>query len=396
MPLYLYNTLTRQKEEFVPINKNEVGVYTCGPTVYNFVHIGNLRTFLFEDILVRYLRYKGYRVKHIMNITDVDDKTIRNSQKENVSLKEFTDRYANAFFEDIKTLSISPASHYPRATDPLYISEMVLLVKKLLEKGYAYKSEGSVYFSIKKFKDYGKLAHLDMDGLSAGASGRVSSDEYDKENVSDFVLWKAYNENDGDVFWETELGKGRPGWHLECSAMSIKNLGETFDIHTGGIDNCFPHHENEIAQSESATDKKFVKYWMHSAFLNIDNEKMAKSAGNFFTLRDLIAQGLKPDAIRYALISAHYRMPLNFSNDLLNQSSSAIRRVKDFMSRMGKVKYDADENEELSKLVDRAFLDFEIAMDDDLNISQALAVLFEIIKTLIWQEKKSVQETQKT
>ncbi len=383
MSLKIYNTMTRKKEDFKPVNEGEVNIYTCGPTVYNYVHIGNLRAFLFEDVLVRYLRFKGFYVNHIMNLTDVDDKTIRDSQEANMSLNDFTTKYANAFFEDIKTLGVLPASFYPRATE--HIKEMADIVKTLLDKGYAYKADdGSVYYKISEFKNYGMLSNLDKQGLEAGRSGRVSSDEYDKDNISDFVLWKAYSEKDGDVFWDDfknqGLVKGRPGWHIECSAMSMKYLGETLDIHTGGIDNCFPHHENEIAQSEAYSGKKFVNYWMHCAFLNIDKEKMAKSKGNFYTLRDLVEKGFKAQAIRYALISAHYRMPLNFSEELVEQSHSAIKRVRDFISRMENIGYNIPENSDLQYAIDHAYLKFEDAMDDDLNISEAFASLFELIK----------------
>lgn len=391
MALKIFNTMTRKKEDFKELEDGIVTIYTCGPTVYNYVHIGNLRAFLFEDILVRYLRYKGYYVRHVMNITDVDDKTIRDSKKENLSLKEFTTKYSKAFFEDIKTLGVLPASFYPRATDN--VKEMVDIIKTLMKNEYAYKAEdGSIYFSISKFKNYGKLSNLDIKGLEAGRSGRINSDEYEKDNISDFVLWKSYTEKDGDVYWDEyeDIGipKGRPGWHIECSAMSMKYLGKSFDIHTGGIDNCFPHHENEIAQSECATNEKYVNYWMHCAFLNIDNEKMAKSAGNFYTLRDLLEKGYAPEAIRYALISAHYRMPLNFSDDLIKQSASAIRRIKDFLNRMEKIDYDKDEDNDLAILVDDAYIKFEKAMDDDLNISEAFAVLFNVIKEFNKNEDK--------
>ncbi len=383
MSLVIYNTMTRKKEKFIPLQPGEVKIYTCGPTVYNYVHIGNLRAFLFEDILVRYLRYLKYKVIHVMNLTDVDDKTIRNSIKENMSLKEFTNKYSEAFFEDIKTLGILPASVYPRATE--HVDGMADIIKTLMDKGYAYKAEdNSIYFSISKFNSYGKLAHLDFNGMEAGRSGRVNSDEYDKDNVSDFVLWKSYDDDDGEVYWDNyaHLGipKGRPGWHIECSAMSREYLGETFDIHTGGIDNCFPHHENEIAQSEAAHSKEYVKYWMHCAFLNIDNEKMAKSAGNFYTLRDLLKLSYKPQAIRYALISAHYRMPLNFSLTLLDQSAASIKRVRDFVTRMQYVKYSVPENQQLTQIISHSYSKFESAMNDDLNTSEAFAALFELMK----------------
>ena len=266
----LFNTLTRQKEEFTPIEPGKVGMYTCGPTVYDYAHIGNFRAFVFEDLLKRWLQHRGFQVKHVMNLTDVDDKTIKGSQKQAKPLREYTDFYASAFFEDIKALNIEPATVYPRATD--HVPEMVTIIKTLLAKGIAYRGEdGSIYFAISKFPDYGKLSHLKMAELKAGA--RVSQDEYAKEEAQDFALWKAYTAEDGDVYWETELGKGRPGWHIECSAMSMKYLGETFDIHCGGVDNMFPHHENEIAQSEGATGKPFVLYWMHNEHLLVEAKK---------------------------------------------------------------------------------------------------------------------------
>jgi cysteinyl-tRNA synthetase len=269
-PIRLFNTLSRKKETFTPIKKGQVEMYTCGPTVYDYAHIGNFRAFLFEDLLKRWLQYKGYKVTHVMNLTDIDDKTIKGSQKQGIPLRQYTDFYAKAFFEDIKALNIAPADVYPRATD--HIEEMVQIIKTLLAKGVAYKGEdGSIYFSVAKFPEYGKLSHLKVGELKAGA--RVSQDEYAKEEAQDFALWKAWTPEDGDVFWETELGKGRPGWHIECSAMSTKYLGETFDIHCGGIDNMFPHHENEIAQSEAATGKTFVNYWMHNEHLQVEGKK---------------------------------------------------------------------------------------------------------------------------
>ncbi|HEO66240.1 MAG TPA: cysteine--tRNA ligase, partial [Spirochaetes bacterium] len=325
MSLRFFNTLTRKKEDFVPINEREVSIYTCGPTVYNYIHIGNLRTFLFEDILVRYLKYKGYEVHQIMNLTDVDDKTIRNSIQQNVSLNDYTQKFKEAFFKDIQTLNITPAEKYPCATD--HIDEMITLIHQLEENGMAYRSEGSIYFSINKFNEYGKLAHLDRDNLKAGASGRVSNDEYEKENIGDFVLWKAYTPEDGDVYWDTSLGKGRPGWHIECSAMSMKYLGETFDIHTGGVDNIFPHHENEIAQSEGVTEKPFVHYWLHSEFLNISGEKSSKSKGNVIYLQDLLDKGFSKEVIRFSLIQSHYRSKVNYSEDILGQAKSTLEGI---------------------------------------------------------------------
>lgn len=374
-----YNTLSRKKEPFSSIEENHAKIYTCGPTVYNYVHIGNLRTFMFEDLLVRYLRFKGYTVTQVMNLTDVDDKTIKGSQKENISLNDYTKKYKEAFFEDIKTLNISKAQNYPAATE--HINEMVLMVKTLLEKGFAYKADdNSIYFSIKKFKEYGKLSGMKAEDLKVGGGGRVNADEYSKDEARDFVLWKAYDEDDKDVYWETELGKGRPGWHLECSAMSRKYLGNHFDIHCGGIDNAFPHHENEIAQSEAANGEKFVNYWMHSAFLQINSEKMAKSKGNFFTLRELLEKGYDAKVIRYALLSTHYRQPLNFSSDLLKQSQSALNRLQEFISNLKAVSKETDDLTDFDSLIKESRENFISFMDDDLNISPALASIFDFIR----------------
>jgi len=290
MALRFFNTITRKKEEFVSIEPGKVGMYTCGPTVYDYAHIGNFRTYMFEDLLRRYLEYKGYEVTQVMNITDVDDKTIAGSRAKKVSLSEYTKKYIDAFFDDLDTLNIERADFYPEATT--HIKEMVELVKKLLDKGFAYRSDGDIYFKLSSFKDYGKLSKMKLENLKIGA--RVGKDEYEKEEASDFALWKGWDEKDGDVFWETEIGKGRPGWHIECSAMSMKYLGEHFDIHTGGIDNMFPHHENEIAQSESATGKKFVNFWLHSLHLIVEGKKMSKSLGNIYTLRDILEKGYNP------------------------------------------------------------------------------------------------------
>lgn len=299
MTMQVYNSLSRSKEELRTIEPGHVKLYTCGPTVYNFAHIGNFRAYTFEDVLRRALLFNGFRVTQVMNLTDVDDKTIRGSLAAGVPLKSFTQPYIQAFFDDLKTLNIQPAEHYPAATD--HIAEMIALVAKLFERGLAYTSEdGSVYFSVGKLQGYGKLAHLDRENLRAGA--RVAQDEYEKESYGDFALWKGWDASDGDVVWESPWGRGRPGWHLECSAMSMRYLGETFDLHTGGIDNLFPHHENEIAQAEGATGKPFVTYWMHCAHLRVNGEKMSKSLGNFFTLRDLVDKGWSGREIRTVLI----------------------------------------------------------------------------------------------
>jgi len=374
--IYFFNTLTRRKEKFVPLEKGKVKMYTCGPTVYDFAHIGNFRAFVFEDLLRRWLEYCGYKVIHVMNITDVDDKTIAAARKRGISLREYTEHYTRAFFEDITALNIEKAHYYPRATE--HIPEMVALIKKLLEKGYAYRGEdGSIYYDISKFKDYGKLSKIRVKELKPGA--RVKVDEYGKEEAHDFALWKAWDEEDGDVFWETELGKGRPGWHIECSAMSMKYLGETFDIHCGGVDNIFPHHENEIAQSEAATGKQFVRYWLHNEYLLVEGRKMSKRFGNYYTLRDLLAKGYDPKAIRYLLMSTHYRQQLNFTFEGLEAAKNAVDRLTNFVYRL----LDADGEgcgEKIGLLMENVQKRFEEAMCDDLNIAVALAAIFNFVR----------------
>jgi cysteinyl-tRNA synthetase len=373
--LKFYNSLTGAKEEFRPLEEGRVRFYTCGPTVYDYAHVGNFRTFVFQDLLRRYLRYRNYRVKHVMNITDVDDKTIQNARKQGVSLKEYTAKYTEAFLEDSRTLRIEPPDIMPRATD--HIPEMVQLIRTLEEKGFTYRKEGSIYFSISRFEEYGKLSKADFSGVQSGA--RVDADKYDKENARDFVLWKAPKE--GEDFWETEIGPGRPGWHIECSAMSMKYLGETFDIHCGGADLVFPHHENEIAQSECATGKQFVRYWIHPEFLIVEGEKMSKSLGNFHTLRDLIARGHSPESIRYLLLSSHYRKQLNFTADGLKQAEASIRRLQDFLLRMNEIAKPEDPSPGFTEEVGKARARFIEAMDDDINTSAALAVLFDFVRT---------------
>src|SRR4030066_1169153 len=325
MSLVFFNTLTRKKEEFVPLETGKVRVYTCGPTVYDYPHIGNYRTFLFEELLRRYLKYKGFQVTQVMNLTDIDDKIIIGSQKKGISLDEYTAPYKKIFFEDLNTLNAEASEFYPEATK--HIKEMVKIIKKLLGKKHAYEIEGSIYFKISTFPEYGKLSKMNLEELKVGT--RVKADEYEKEQVSDFALWKAWDEKDGDIFWETEIGKGRPGWHIECSAMSMKYLGPHFDIHTGGVDNIFPHHENEIAQSQPATEQKFVNYWLHSAHLLVEGRRMAKSFGNFYTLRDLLKQGWNPSVVRYLLIGTHYRQQLNFTLEGLEASKNGLQRLYD-------------------------------------------------------------------
>jgi cysteinyl-tRNA synthetase len=373
-----FNTLTRQKENFNPINPNEVRMYTCGPTVYDYAHIGNFRAFLFEDLLKRWLKHRGFKVTHVMNLTDVDDKTILGSKKQQIPLRQYTEFYAKAFFEDAKALNIEPADHYPRATE--HIPEMTTLIKKLIDKGYAYKGEdNSTYYAINKFKDYGKLSKIRIQDLKKGA--RVKTDEYAKEEAQDFALWKAWTTEDGDVFWETELGKGRPGWHIECSAMSMKYLGETFDIHCGGVDNIFPHHENEIAQSEAATGKKFVNYWLHNEHLLVEGKRMAKRFGNFYTLRDLLKKGCDPKAIRFLLLSTNYRQQFNFTFEGLDAAKSAIDRLANVMRRLQDANGEG-KGENLAKLLSKVQSCFGEAMDDDLNVNAAFAVLFDFIRDI--------------
>ncbi|MBW2978483.1 cysteine--tRNA ligase [Candidatus Woesearchaeota archaeon] len=380
MAFKIYNTLSREKELFKPIKKGHVNMYICGPTVYNFPHIGNYRAYVAGDLLNRYLKYLGYKVKFVQNLTDVDDKTIRDSQKQKVSLQKFTQPFIDGFFQDLKTLNILPADVYPRATE--HIKDMVDTIKKLQENGLAYKvDKGDIYFSINKFNEYGKLAHLNKEQLKSGASGRVSADEYDKENPRDFALWKAWTEEDGDVFWETELGKGRPGWHIECSSMSVKYLGQPFDIHGGGVDLIFPHHENEIAQAEGAEKKKFVNYWFHNEWLLVESQKMSKSAGNFYNLRHILDKGYHPLAVRYLLLATHYRQQLNFTFDALKGARSSLQRIWDFMKKLDEC--DSSENsEKVQPIIDKAVKLFEDNLNNDLEISGALSAVFDLIKEI--------------
>lgn len=376
----IYNTMSRSLEELVPLNGRHVRMYTCGPTVYNYAHIGNYRAYMFEDLLRRWLKYKGFTVTQVQNLTDVDDKTIRGSRETGLPLREYTQKYKDAFFEDLKTLNIEPAEHYPAATD--CIPEMIAIIEKLFAKGLAYLSDdGSVYFPIDKFPEYGKLAHLDRDGMRAGA--RVAQDEYDKENACDFALWKGYDEADGDVVWDSPWGKGRPGWHIECSAMSMKYLGESFDLHTGGVDNIFPHHEDEIAQSEGANGCLYSKYWMHCAHLQVDGKKMSKSLGNFYTLRQILEKGFTGREIRYELIGTHYRQQLNFTFTSLFANRAALARLDEFYA---KVKEAAGSDPAICHSPLATSLPgwavtlqkrFEEALDDDLNIAEALGALFD-------------------
>lgn len=375
MALRFYNTLTRKKEEFHTVHPGEVRMYSCGPTVYGSAHIGNFRAYIFTDILRRYLKYKGYKITQVLNITDVDDKTINGSQKEGIPLGEYTQKYKDAFFDDLNSLNIQPAEIYPEAT--AHIKEMASLVKTLLEKGLAYENKGSIYFRISSFPEYGKLSHMDMAGLKAGA--RVAVDDYEKEEVADFALWKGWDEKDGEVFWETEVGKGRPGWHIECSAMSMKYLGKHLDIHTGGVDLIFPHHENEIAQTEATTGEKFVNFWLHNEHLMMEGKRMGKRFGNDYTLRDLMEKGYNPIAIRYLLLATHHRQQLNFTFDGLEAAKNALQRLYDFVDNLKLVK-GGNDNPEPGQLLQKAKHDFEEALDDDLNTSEALGVLFTLVK----------------
>ena len=380
--LTLFNSLTKTKEQFKPI-RDSVGIYTCGPTVYNFPHIGNYRAYLVADILKRYLLFSGYQVKHIINITDVDDKIIKKVSERHILLQELTQQYEQAFMEDLTALHILPADVFPRATE--HIDAMIALIQKLLEKNLAYKGEdGSVYYRVAACPNYGVLAHLDKAQLKAGASGRVDADEYEKDAPADFALWKAYTAEDGDIFWDTSLGKGRPGWHIECSAMSTQHLGEQFDIHTGGIDLLFPHHENEIAQNYGFSVEQSVKTWLHNEWLLVEGKKMSKSLDNFYTLKDILRKNYTPEAIRYLLFSTHYRQQLNFTFDALESAQQAVNRLQDFISNLQTYATDssAENNPQVTLALRKLEEQFIVALDDDLNVNQALAALFDFVKEI--------------
>jgi cysteinyl-tRNA synthetase len=372
-----FNTYSRAIEEFEPRDPAErkIGIYTCGPTVYSQAHIGNFRAYIFEDLLQRHLELRGYDVHRVMNITDVDDKTIRGAREANVPLSEFTASFKQAFFEDIETLRIKRADEFPAATDQRYVDRMIEMIATLISRGLAYQADDkSVYFRINKFPGYGKLAHFDLTQLQS--TGRVKHDEYDKEHIGDFALWKAWDEEDGDVGWESSWGRGRPGWHIECSAMSTALLGDQVDIHCGGVDNIFPHHEAEIAQSEGVTGKKFVRYWLHCAHLLVDGQKMSKSLGNFYTLPDLLEKGYTGREIRYALMRVHYRAPLNFTWEGMEEARQALTRIDEWLARL---------RETAARKIDKKKTtqpgqQFEEAFDDDLNISAGLGFLFESIR----------------
>jgi cysteinyl-tRNA synthetase len=382
-----HNTLGGKIEAFTPLKSDEVRMYTCGPTVYDYAHIGNFRTFVFQDILRRFLRFRGFKMNHVMNLTDVDDRIIANSAAAGVSIREYTEKFAQAFFDDCKTLSIEAPEHWIRATD--HIDDMVKLIRRLQEKTYTYPSEGSIYYRIAKFPPYGQLSNIDVTGIQAGA--RVDVDRYEKESARDFALWKA--PKPGEHFWETPIGKGRPGWHIECSAMAMKYLGETLDIHTGGIDLAFPHHENEIAQSEGATGKRFVRYWMHAEHLLVEGEKMSKSLGNFYTLRDLFGKGYKPSALRFALASVPYRKQFNFTFDGLQQATSSVERLRNFAGRLSQGKFPAGKQKGMAARVAEAAEEFDAGLSDDLNTARALAAAFDLLReTNIAMDKGDFRE----
>jgi cysteinyl-tRNA synthetase len=375
----VFNTYSRQLEEFVPIDQagRTVKMYTCGPTVYSRAHIGNFRAYVFEDLLQRHLELSGYSVHRVMNLTDVDDKTIRGARQSKVPLQDFTAPFKQAFFDDLATLRIKPADQYPAATNQKYIERMISMIGTLVDRGFAYQADDkSVYFRISKFPDYGKLAHIDLTQMQS--SGRVQHDEYDKEHIGDFAVWKAWDEEDGDVGWESPWGRGRPGWHIECSAMATALLGDQIDIHCGGVDNIFPHHEDEIAQTEACTGKQFVRYWMHCAHLVVDGQKMAKSLGNFYTISDLVAKGYTGREIRYALMRVDYRKPLNFTFEGLKESRESLVRIDEWLDRLRKAAA-VGGNQTTGKATTVPGT-FEAAMDDDLNISAALGFLFESIR----------------
>ena len=383
MPLQFFNSLKREKEIFQPIEKGKVGLYTCGPTVYDYAHIGNFRTFMFEDLLKRWLLHLRYDVKHVMNITDVDDKTIKKAKQMKVSLSRITDKYTQYFMEDLTWLKMIPADIYPTATES--IPKMISMIERLLEKGFAYKEDdGSVYFNISSFPNYGKLTQINISAQRTG--DRVMEDEYDKDAPQDFALWKGWKEEDGDVVWDAPWGRGRPGWHIECSAMSSESLGDHFDIHCGGVDNMFPHHENEIAQSQCATDQPFVNFWLHSEFLMVDGGKMSKSLGNFYRISALKELGFTAESIRYQLLAGHYRSKITFSIDKKHEGDKVVQRLSDFYNRLQKM----NANESSTGSMPEAYSKFRDRMNDDLDSPQALAVFFDWMKTVNGKIDKNV------
>lgn len=377
--LRFHNTLTNQLEDFQPINDNEVKMYICGPTVWNFAHIGNFRTFTFGDILSRYLRFKGYQLTHVMNLTDVDDRIINESAKAGKTIDEFVQPFIVAFWEDMDALGNNRPDIAPRATE--HITEMIEIIQTLLDNGKAYESDGSIYFRISAFPEYGKLSKIKFEGNIVGGSERIDTDKYEKEDARDFALWKLVDKSE-PAGWDAPFGYGRPGWHIECSAMSMKYLGETFDIHAGGIDLQFPHHENEIAQSEGATGKLFSKYWLHGEFLKVDSEKMSKSLGNDFTLRDIIGRGFNPLAIRYLLLSVPYGKQLNFTFEGLKGAETTVERLQQFRRLVSEANVETGSDETVKSLIEKALQSFEEAMDDDLNTSVALASIHNLVREI--------------
>jgi cysteinyl-tRNA synthetase len=375
--LKFQNTLSGQLEEFRPLVEGEVRVYCCGPTVWDYAHIGNLRTFLLGDVLRRYLKFKGYRVTHVMNITDVDDRIIQQAETKGVSLDEYTAPYIEAFWQDFDAMGMERPEVAPRATQ--HIKQMAELIARLEADGHAYESDGSIYYRIASFPAYGKLSKINFAGNIVGGSERVDTDKYEKEDARDFALWKAVAAGH-DAAWDTEIGRGRPGWHIECSAMSMQYLGEQFDIHCGGVDLIFPHHENEIAQSEGATGRKFVNYWLHGEHLKINGESMSKSKGNYYTLRDLVAQGFTPTAVRYSLISAPYRKQYNFTLEGLRSSEKTVASLQDFRQRLADARVEAGSNPQVKSVAARALKQFEAGLDDDLNTSVALAAIHDLTR----------------
>ncbi|NIM89611.1 MAG: cysteine--tRNA ligase [Candidatus Aminicenantes bacterium] len=369
-----FNTLSRKLEPFRPLDPGKVKLYTCGPTVYDYAHIGNFRAYIFEDLLKRFLKFMDYEVIQVMNITDVDDKTIKGAQSEGLELEDYTKKYIQAFFEDLESLNIDKADYYPRATE--HILDMAKMITGLMNKGFAYRQDGSIYFRISKFPNYGRLSGMDLAKLKPGQ--RTEADEYEKESVQDFALWKTKKE--GEPFWETDIGAGRPGWHIECSVMSSKYLGQTFDIHCGGVDNIFPHHENEIAQSEAYSGKKFVNYWLHCRHLIVDGEKMSKSKGNQYTLRELLEKKHDPAALRLLLLATHYRKMLNFTFAGLRQAEASLQRIRDFIYELENRKFKKEENKDIPKLVEKTRKKFIEGLSNDLNISVSLTALFEMIR----------------
>ncbi len=377
--LKFQNTLTNQLEEFQPLDAGNVRMYICGPTVWNFAHIGNFRTFTFGDILARYLRFKGYELTHVMNLTDVDDRIINESAKAQKTIDEFVQPFIVAFWEDMDVLGNLRPDIAPRATE--HIAEMIQIIQTLLDNGKAYESDGSIYFRISAFPEYGKLSKIKFEGNIVGGSERIDTDKYEKEDARDFALWKLVAETDS-ASWDAPFGRGRPGWHIECSAMAMKYLGETFDIHAGGIDLQFPHHENEIAQSEGATGKLFAKYWLHGEFLKVDSEKMSKSLGNDFTLRDIIGRGFNPLAIRYLLLSVPYNKQLNFTFEGLKGAETTVERLQQFRRLVSEAKTENGSKAEVKALIEKSLTEFEEALDDDLNTAIALAAIHNLVREI--------------